>query len=194
MPLETLSGWPRADDPTVLQVLGLLVGLPLLVFIIVISISKIVTTAHARRGDVVEASDPLWVGAQSAELEANVNPGLEITEQVPAGEDEQAAVREGDVGATTPASTWVARVPAGDSFTPSQLEWIKRAVRNAETISGLTFSLFVGVSEEDSRAYAERLHKALTDPDHSVLVMCDLGFLQIGDRHRHRGSPGARRS
>ena len=52
--------------------------------------------------------------------------------------------------ATTPASTWVARVPAGDSFTPSQLEWIKRAVRNAETISGLTFSLFVGVSEEDS--------------------------------------------
>ena len=81
--------------------------------------------------------------------------------------------------ATTPASTWVARVPAGDSFTPSQLEWIKRAVRNAETISGLTFSLFVGVSEEDSRAYAERLHKALTDPDHSVLVMCDLEFRKL---------------
>jgi uncharacterized membrane protein YgcG len=73
----------------------------------------------------------------------------------------------------------VARVPAGDSFTPSQLEWIKRAVRNAETISGLTFSLFVGVSEEDSRAYAERLHKALTDPDHSVLVMCDLEFRKL---------------
>lgn len=81
--------------------------------------------------------------------------------------------------ATTPASTWVARVPAGDSFTPSQLEWIKRAVRNAETISGLTFSVFVGVSEEDSRAYAERLHKALTDPDHSVLVMCDLEFRKL---------------
>jgi uncharacterized membrane protein YgcG len=81
--------------------------------------------------------------------------------------------------ATTPASTWVARVPAGDSFTPSQLEWIKRAVRNAETISGLTFSVFVGVSEEDSRAYAERLHKSLTDPDHSVLVMCDLEFRKL---------------
>jgi uncharacterized membrane protein YgcG len=74
---------------------------------------------------------------------------------------------------------WVARVPAGDSFTPSQLEWIKRAVRNAETLSGLTFSVFVGVSEEDSRAYAERLHKALTDPDHSVLVMCDLEFRKL---------------
>ena len=64
-------------------------------------------------------------------------------------------------------------MPAGDSFTPSQREWIKRAVRNAETASGLTFSVFIGVAEEDSRAYAERLHKSLTDPDHSVLVMCD---------------------
>ena len=67
-------------------------------------------------------------------------------------------------------------MPAGDSFTPSQLEWIKRAVRNAETISGLTFSLFVGVSEEDSRAYAERLHGALDDPPRSVLVLCDPEF------------------
>ncbi len=81
--------------------------------------------------------------------------------------------------ATTPASTWVARVPAGDSFTPSQREWIKRAVRNAETASGLTFSVFIGVAEEDSRAYAERLHRSLTDPDHSVLVMCDPEFRRL---------------
>jgi uncharacterized membrane protein YgcG len=58
-------------------------------------------------------------------------------------------------------------------FTPSQRERLKRAVRNAENVSGLAFSLFVGVSEEDSRAYAEKLHRALVDPDHSVLVMCD---------------------
>jgi hypothetical protein len=49
-------------------------------------------------------------------------------------------------------------------------------VQNAERISGLTFSVYVGVSEEDSRAYAERLHGALDDPAHSVLVMCDPGF------------------
>jgi hypothetical protein len=73
----------------------------------------------------------------------------------------------------------VARVPAGDPFTPSQREWIKRAVRNAQIASGLKFSLFVGVSEEDSRAYAERLHKSLTDPDHSVLVMCDPEFHKL---------------
>ena len=80
---------------------------------------------------------------------------------------------------TTPASTWVARVPAGDSFTPSQREWITRAVRNAETVSGLKFPVFVGVAEEDSSGYAERLHKALSDPDHSVLVMCDPEFHKL---------------
>ena len=70
-------------------------------------------------------------------------------------------------------------MPAGDSFTPSQREWLRRAVRNAEAVSNLTFSLFVGVSEEDSRAYAERLHRALGDPDHSVLVMCDPEFHKL---------------
>jgi uncharacterized membrane protein YgcG len=70
----------------------------------------------------------------------------------------------------------VVRVPAGDSFTPGELARIKRAVQNAETVSGLIFSVFVGVSEEDSRAYAERLHNALDDPAHSVLVLCDPGF------------------
>jgi len=96
VPLETLSGWPQVETPSTLQVLGLLVGFPLLVFLIVISISKIVTTAHARRGDATQATDPLWVGAQSAELEANVNPGLEISEDATAGDAEQASVGEGD--------------------------------------------------------------------------------------------------
>ncbi len=97
VPLETLSGWPQVENPSALQVLGLLVGLPLLVFIIVIAINKIVTTAHARRGDTAQATDPLWVGAQSAELEANVNPGLEISEEAAAGDAEHASVDEGDV-------------------------------------------------------------------------------------------------
>ncbi|MGH3338478.1 MAG: DUF5130 family protein [Propionibacteriaceae bacterium] len=70
-------------------------------------------------------------------------------------------------------------MPAGDPFTPSEREWLERAVRNADTASGLKFSVFVGVSEEDSRAYAERLHRSLTDPDHSVLVMCDPEFHKL---------------
>jgi uncharacterized membrane protein YgcG len=67
-------------------------------------------------------------------------------------------------------------VPAGESITPGELNRIERAVHNAEKMSGLIFSVFVGVSEEDSRAYAERLHGALADPAQSVLVMCDPGF------------------
>lgn len=73
----------------------------------------------------------------------------------------------------------MARVPAGDSFTPSQREWLTRAVRNAEIASGLKFSVLIGVSEEDSRAYAERLHRSLADADHSVLVMCDPEFHKL---------------
>jgi uncharacterized membrane protein YgcG len=73
----------------------------------------------------------------------------------------------------------VARVPAGDSFTPSQREWLTRAVRNAEIASGLKFSVLIGVSEEDSRAYAERLHRSLADADHTVLVMCDPEFHKL---------------
>ena len=68
------------------------------------------------------------------------------------------------------------QVPTGDAFTQAQLDRLARAQRNAELASGLVFSVFVGVSEEDSRAYAERLHGALDDPDRSVLVMCDPGF------------------
>jgi len=72
-------------------------------------------------------------------------------------------------------------VPAGDTFSRFEIDRLKRAQSNAERLSGLTFSLFVGVSEEDSRAYAVRLHSALLDPDRSVLVMCDPEFraLQI---------------
>ena len=67
-------------------------------------------------------------------------------------------------------------MPDGDSLTPSDRARLDRAVRNAERVSGLTFSVYLGVAEEDSRAYAERLHAALPDPPRSVLVMCDPTF------------------
>ena len=64
-------------------------------------------------------------------------------------------------------------MPAGDSFTPAETERLGRAVQHAERISGLTFSVYVGPSQQDSRAYAERLHAALDNPARSVLIMCD---------------------
>ncbi|MET0692665.1 MAG: DUF5130 family protein [Propionibacteriaceae bacterium] len=66
--------------------------------------------------------------------------------------------------------------PSGASLSVSELARIKRAVHNAETSSGLHFSVFLGPSEEDARRYAERLHSGLEDPAHSVLVLCDPVF------------------
>ena len=67
-------------------------------------------------------------------------------------------------------------MPAGETLTRDERRRLEKAVRNAEAFSGLTFSVFVGVAEEDARAYAERLHGALEDPAHSVLVLCDPEF------------------
>ena len=71
VPLETFSGWPQVPNPTPLQSLTLLVGIPLLIAVIVIAMIEIGARARARRGDITEASDPLWVGArESAQVEA----------------------------------------------------------------------------------------------------------------------------
>ena len=67
-------------------------------------------------------------------------------------------------------------MPAGETLTRDERRRLEKAVRNAEAFSGLTFSVFVGIAEEDARAYAERLHGALEDPVHSVLVLCDPEF------------------
>lgn len=63
---------------------------------------------------------------------------------------------------------------SGDAFTPSDVDALKRAIRNAEQASGLKFSLYVGDTENDPRAHAERMHASLADSAHSVLVLCDL--------------------
>ena len=67
-------------------------------------------------------------------------------------------------------------MPAGDALTQEELRRLEKAVHNAEVFSGLTFSVFVGIAEEDARAYAERLHGALENPADSVLVLCDPEF------------------
>ena len=70
MPLETLSGWPQAPNPTILQSLALLVGIPLLIAIVVIAMIEIGARARRGREDPALTSDPLWVGAQeSAQIE-----------------------------------------------------------------------------------------------------------------------------
>ena len=67
-------------------------------------------------------------------------------------------------------------VLAGDDVGPADSGRLNRAIRIAEEASGLAFSLYLTTSEEDSRAYALRLHGALEHPERSVLVLCDPEF------------------
>jgi hypothetical protein len=90
VPLETLSGWPQAENPTALQSLALFVGIPILVFLIVIAINKIVQTIHATRGDDPRTSDPLYlVDARTGEAKlVDANPGTDAGQQALVGSGE----------------------------------------------------------------------------------------------------------
>lgn len=50
---------------------------------------------------------------------------------------------------------------------------LDRAIRAGEQLSRCEFSVFVGPTEGDPRAYAVRLHSALSAPHRSILVMVD---------------------
>ena len=62
---------------------------------------------------------------------------------------------------------------AGDAFSPAQRHEIDRAIRDAETLCRIEFSVYVGRAEGETRPFAERLHAALTAPDRSVLLLVD---------------------
>jgi hypothetical protein len=90
LPLDTLAGWPAAKDPTVLQTLGLLVGAPLLVALIVFAIAKIGTTVQASRGETPSVAESVWVGGREAGGEIEAAPelhgvGAEDDDRTPGG-------------------------------------------------------------------------------------------------------------
>jgi hypothetical protein len=72
-------------------------------------------------------------------------------------------------------------VPAlvGSPFTPLQNYEIERAVDAADRISGMAFSVYVGPSDGAPRAFAEKLHGQMADPDRSVLVLVDPTMRQL---------------
>lgn len=67
----------------------------------------------------------------------------------------------------------MARVATGDAFTSTQRAEIDRAIRDAETVSRLEFSVYVGRSDGETRPFAQRLHAALAAPARSVLIVVD---------------------
>lgn len=62
---------------------------------------------------------------------------------------------------------------AGEAIDDVGRQRIDRAIRDAETISGYKFSVYIGAAEGDAHAFANHLHSALTAPERSVLIMVD---------------------
>ena len=77
----------------------------------------------------------------------------------------------------------------GDGFSAAQRQQIDKAIRDAETECRYEFSVYVGPADEDTRAFAERLHASLVAPTISVLIMLDPVAHAIevvtGDQVRH---------
>jgi len=69
-------------------------------------------------------------------------------------------------------------VAVGD-FSSAQEAEIDRAIRGAETVCRFEFSVFVGPTPRDTRAYAQRLHAALASPARSVLILVDPAAREI---------------
>jgi hypothetical protein len=76
VPLDTLAGWPAAPRPNVLQVLGLLVGFPLLAIVVAFVVAKIGTSAQAKRGNTPAVTDSVWVGGRQAGGEIEAAPEM----------------------------------------------------------------------------------------------------------------------
>ncbi len=90
VPLDTLAGWPAAQEPSILQTLGLLVGIPALVTILVFAIAKLGTSVQASRGDAAPAADSVWVGGRQTGGEIEAAPemhgvGAEDDDKTPGG-------------------------------------------------------------------------------------------------------------
>ena len=58
-------------------------------------------------------------------------------------------------------------------FSAAQRTSLDQAIRAADRVSRVEFSVFVGAAEGEPRIFAERLHAALSTPARSVLVMVD---------------------
>ncbi len=61
----------------------------------------------------------------------------------------------------------------GDRLTASERYLLDDAIRRAEQLSRVEFSVFVGHAEGEPRAFAKSLHAALAAPARSILIMVD---------------------
>ena len=64
-------------------------------------------------------------------------------------------------------------MPGGELFSSHERFTLDETIRKAEQLSRVEFSLFVGAAEDETRAFATRLHNSLVAPARSILIMVD---------------------
>ncbi|MDN5761753.1 MAG: DUF5130 domain-containing protein [Microlunatus sp.] len=67
----------------------------------------------------------------------------------------------------------MAPVLGGEALSFGDRRQIDAALATAERVSGLSFQTYLGPAADQTRQHAIALHAKLTDPDGSVLVLCD---------------------
>lgn len=159
-PADIPVGWSNPPPVNVIHFLLIFVGIPVL---ITLGILAAVYLPGVVRGESVAPAgarmDDQWFGGrrQPAQLESARR---------------QLAAADRDTGGA--GGTWDGGPTArAREFTASQRASLDQAIRAAEQVSRCEFSVFVGTSEGDPRAFAEGLHAALSTPARSVLVMVD---------------------
>lgn len=75
----------------------------------------------------------------------------------------------------------MAPVPGGDRFSSADRFALDDAIRKAEQLCRVEFSVFVGAVDGEPRAFATSLHNSLVAPARSILIMVDptAHFLEI---------------
>ncbi len=94
VPLDiTLFGWPEVDPTSPLEELGLLVGLPLVVILLVFAVAKADAVRKAsKHGPGPRASDPVWMGGRARSIMGGAEDELpEVSQGQPRRELEGSA-------------------------------------------------------------------------------------------------------
>lgn len=165
---DTPSSWPENDPMSTMDVLLVFVGIPAGLFAL---IALLVVAPSLARGPRYRPG-VTWL-AQSEQF------GAQSSGPARSDADAEAAGGDGDVSASPSAA-----------FTVDQRRSIDKAIDFAQQASGLAFSVYVGACHDRARAHAEHLHRALGDPEASVLVLVDPARREVeivvGTDARHR--------
>ena len=94
VPLETLPGWPDVQEPSLLEVLGLLVGAPLLVVAIVAVLTRVHHAVKGNVGTPAVANRPVWVNGRRIEPSAQTDGNRESIESGQRAADRRVAAED----------------------------------------------------------------------------------------------------